>query len=82
MHPTGSVCRPRRSHRIARNALEPLDRTSEERDLPTFRSDPEANWAINDALPEVVVDAFRIATSLCDGATLVAASSRIARVHP
>lgn len=43
-----------------------------ERDLPTFLFDPEVNRAINDALPEVVVDALEVATRLGDGATLVA----------
>lgn len=48
---------------------------SEGRDLPTFFFDPEVNRSINEALPQVVVEAFGIVTTLGDGATLVAVAA-------
>lgn len=45
---------------------------AEGRNLPSPLFDPEVNRSINEALPEVVVDAFGIVTRLGDGATLVA----------
>lgn len=43
----------------------------EGRDLPTPLFDPEVNRAVQEALPEVVIDFFAIFTTLGDGATLV-----------
>ncbi len=48
---------------------------SDGRDLPTPFFDPEVNRAINEALPQVVVEAFGILTTLGDGATLVAVAA-------
>ena len=45
---------------------------SGEHDLPTFLWDYETNRAIHDALPEFLVDVFRVITRLGDGATVVA----------
>jgi hypothetical protein len=44
----------------------------EGRDLPSPLWDPEVNRAVQDALPEVAIEAFGLLTRLGDGATLVA----------
>lgn len=48
---------------------------SDGRELPTPFFDPEVNRAINEALPQTVVEAFGILTALGDGATLVAVAA-------
>lgn len=45
---------------------------SEGRDLSSPLWDPEVNRAVQDALPEVTIEAFGLVTRLGDGATLVA----------
>ncbi|EMA41858.1 phosphatase PAP2 family protein [Halobiforma nitratireducens] len=48
---------------------------SEQRELPTVLFDPELNRAISEALPQIVVEAFGVVTTLGDGATLVAVAA-------